>query len=251
MFTTNLVNAEASSYSWYIDGEKVNGSQSSLSHQFTVAGTHEVKVVVTDKKNVQHQAVKQVTVNNPYVSTPVKVESGSQNQTKNNEIRFVQSDSDDRTPVSIESRKIMSFVISNISHEATVQVVRLPDQNVKTSGERVCQIFSGYVVDCDATDGVDYNQFSNDATVDLKFIQAGSYEVRIKGKNLAENDFSGYIPVSVTGEDNDEGSDEEEADSTPSDNTGSSSGKKGGGAIGLFDLILMAGAGFFVRRRRK
>lgn len=251
VFTTSLVNAEASSYSWYIDGEKVNGSQSSLSHQFTVAGTHEVKVVVTDKKNVQHQAVKQITVNNPYVSTPVKVESGSQNQTKNNEIRFVQSDSDDRTPVSIENRKIMSFVISNISHEATVQVVRLPDQNVKTSGERVCQIFSGYVVDCDATDGVDYNQFSNDATVDLKFIQAGSYEVRIKGKNLAENDFSGYIPVSVTEEENNNGSSEEEVGSTPSENTGSSSGKKGGGAIGLFDLILMAGAGFFVRRRRK
>ena len=98
---------------------------------------------------------------------------------------------------------------------------------------------------------MDYNQVSNDATVDLKFIQAGSYEVRIKGKNLAESDFSGYIPVSVTEEENNNGSSEEEVGSTPSENTGSSSGKKGGGAIGLFDLLLMAGAGLFVRRRRK
>lgn len=247
LFTTTLVNAEAASYVWYIDGEKVTGSDSSLNYVFTTVGSHEVKAVVTDKNNEEHRASLLVTVSDPYVNTPVGIDAESDNQTEGNKINFVQSSSDDTTPVKLTERKPLSFIITNISHEATVQVVKLADNTKAAGSEKVCQIFSGGAVDCSATDGVDYLQVSNDTKVYLKFIQTGSYQVRISGKNLSENDFSGYIPLTVTSE----STEEPDEGSTDDGNSKSSSGGKGGGAIGIFDLILMAGAGFFLRRRRK
>ena len=259
MLIAKMSSVDESDIIWTLDGEVVSGLHSSaLLHVFRDVGRHNVTVEVTDKNGVKHTA--QYTVNVNSVTDPIRFNyaDGNESEDEGNDVPFVQSGSQDENPIKLETGRRMAINIANISGTATIHVLKVDRENNTT---QACRISENFVVECAASENSNAISVDNGSDVSMQFNEDGQYQVYVSAQSANADEVTGYIPLNVVEnineeEDNEEDDDQEEVaddnhDSEDNSSEGQSSGGKKGGSLDLFSLMLLAGSSFFLRRRKK
>ncbi|WP_406038948.1 PKD domain-containing protein [Succinimonas sp.] len=241
---------------WRVDGEIVAASEpfieESLYYVFDSTGRHNVTVEITDDDGIKHTAQYTVNVNSPDDPIKISFADGNESQGGGDEVPFVQSGEQDINPLKMQIQGRMAITIGNIAHSANLRVLKIDNENNTTMA---CRISENFVVECAASENSNAISIDNGSDISIQFNEAGQYQVYVDTQSANFDEITGYIPLNVVENINEEDDDQDEADdnheSEGNSSEGKSSGGKKGGSMDLFSLMLLAGSSFFLRRRKK
>jgi hypothetical protein len=239
--TTNGV----SSYTWYVDNEKLNSNTYKLNYTFAALGSHVVTLSIKDSDG---------TISSTNLTVYVNGELGEDTDAETNpsislddssdyaNIPFVNTDGESANSMSLVQDEQASFTVDNMVGDIVFKVYQVNSDtsdslSAMATSEKytLCHIIDGKV-SCSSLQGDDYVTVANGNKLVLTFSDLGNYEIRVSGTNSVNAEYNGYVPVEVLAE-------------TQTAESDSSSSKKSGGAIDPLALMGLAFMAAFLRRK--